>query len=150
MEITLNLGDLLKQKGYVKIPFKISKTNHLLVHASINNQKGLFILDTGASNSCIDFGDVDFFKLDAQASDHLATGAGSNQMETKLSHNNLIKLGKWSYANQMIIAMYLSHVNFALKSHKAKAVKGILGADILLNGEALIDYAHCFLYLKKP
>lgn len=149
MDIILNLSDLLKQKGYIKIPFKISKTNHLLVNGQINGIKGLFILDTGASNSCIDFSDIDFFKLTAEESEHLATGAGSNEMTTKVSYNNKLQLNAWTFNEQMIIAMDLSHVNHALKIHKAKPIKGILGADVLLKGEAFIDYAHCFLYLKR-
>jgi len=149
MKITISLEDILKQNSYVKIPFILSKTNHLLIKASINQLKGVFILDTGASNSCIDFSDIDFFNLNAVDSNHLATGAGSNQMPTKLSHQNEIKIGKWSSQNHTIIAMDLSHVNYALKQYKAKPVKGILGADILLAGEALIDYANNFLYLKK-
>ena len=149
MEITIYLSEILKQKGYTRIPFFISKTNHIIIRATINHQKGLFILDTGASNSCIDFDDIDFFKLKAETSDHLATGAGSNQMETKLSHQNTIKLGTWLFQNQMIIAMDLSHVNQALKNYKIKPIKGILGADILMLGDALIDYKNCFLYLKK-
>ena len=149
MEITIFLSEILKQKNYVRIPFFISKTNHIIIRATINQQKGLFILDTGASNSCIDFDDVDFFKIKTETSDHLATGAGSNQMETKLSHQNTIKIGTWLFQNQMIIAMDLSHVNQALKNFKIKPIKGILGADILMLGDALIDYNSCFLYLKK-
>jgi hypothetical protein len=149
MEITISLEAILKQKGYVKIPFALSKTNHLLIKASINKKNGVFILDTGASNSCIDFSDIDFFDLKAVDSNHLATGAGSNEMPTKLSHENEIKIGKWSIHDHTIIAMDLSHVNYALKQFKAKPVKGILGADILMAGEALIDYANSFLYLKQ-
>ena len=36
-----------------------------------------------------------------------------------------------------------------LKNFKIKPIKGILGADILMLGDALIDYNSCFLYLKK-
>ena len=47
-----HLQDILKKEKYKKINFKISKTQHLLVKATINGVSGDFILDTGASNSC--------------------------------------------------------------------------------------------------
>jgi hypothetical protein len=43
----------------------------------------------------------------------------------------------------------MSHVNTALVEHKAKPVHGILGADVLLEGKAIVDYANRYLYLKN-
>jgi hypothetical protein len=42
----------------------------------------------------------------------------------------------------------LSHVNEALIQHKSKPVHGIIGADVLLKGKAIVDYANYFLYLQ--
>ena len=63
-----NLHDVLKGKGYKKIPFKVSKTQHLLIKATINGVNGNFILDTGASNSCIGFENVSYFNVASKAS----------------------------------------------------------------------------------
>ena len=43
----------------------------------------------------------------------------------------------------------LSHVNTALTQHNAEEVHGIIGADILQKGKAVIDYNKNVLYLKK-
>jgi hypothetical protein len=43
----------------------------------------------------------------------------------------------------------LVHVNEALTSHKAMPVDGIIGADILKKGKAIIDYRKQGLYLKQ-
>jgi len=43
----------------------------------------------------------------------------------------------------------LSHVNEALKQHKAKPVHGIIGADVLMKGKAIVDYYNHCLYLLK-
>jgi len=59
------LQEILKKEGYKKINFKVSKTQHLLVKASINGVKGNFILDTGASNTCVGFEGIDLFHLTA-------------------------------------------------------------------------------------
>jgi hypothetical protein len=42
----------------------------------------------------------------------------------------------------------LSHVNEALEAYKSKPVHGIIGADVLLEGKAIIDYYNHYLYLK--
>ena len=44
---------LLYKKKYIKIPLKKMVTNHMELNAKINGIAGRFILDTGASNSCV-------------------------------------------------------------------------------------------------
>ena len=51
MSITLN--KYLKDSGYVSIKLNFLKTKHYSLEADINGINGRFILDTGASNSCI-------------------------------------------------------------------------------------------------
>lgn len=130
-----------------KIKFAITKTNHLLIKASINGIAGHFILDTGASNSCVGFDNVAEFNLTAADSETLAAGAGATDMVTKVSHKNTIKMGRWSDTNFNLVVFDLSHVNTALQQHKSKAVHGIIGADILIKGRAIIDYEQRCLFL---
>lgn len=144
-----NISDDLIKMGYKKIPFKISKTQHLIVKASINGVKGIFILDTGASNSCIGFDQVEFFKLDAKKSKTTASGAGATGMKTKIAANNLLQLGRWKDAEMTMVVFDLTHVNEALEGFKVKSVHGIIGADVLLKGKAIIDYYNHYLYLLK-
>ncbi|MFZ4105713.1 retropepsin-like aspartic protease [Flavobacterium sp.] len=140
---------LLKKEGYQKIKFKISKTQHLLIKVSVNGIKGNFILDTGASNSCVGFDSVELFQLSAGKSKTKASGAGATGMLTQLAKDNLLQINKWKHATFHLVIFDLSHVNEALLQHKAKPVHGIIGADILIVGKAIIDYYnHCF-YLKK-
>ncbi|RCS28429.1 acid protease [Polaribacter sp. WD7] len=143
------LEKILKKKKYIKIKLKKIKTNHLELKAKINGVKGNFILDTGASNSCVGLDHIDYFKLDAKESETKAAGAGATDMETKQSENNLLKIGDWKTNKFHLVLFNLSHVNTALTQHNAKEVHGIIGADILQKGKALIDYSKNVLYLKK-
>ena len=143
------LPELLKSEKYIRIPFKVSKTQHLYLNAKINGVKGLFILDTGASNSCVDFSGIDFFRLLAEESTTTASGAGANGMQTKISEGNELKLGRWKKRDFNLVVFDLSHVNQALVEYKTTPVQGIIGADILLEGKAIIDYYDHNLYLKK-
>jgi predicted aspartyl protease len=144
----INLQEALQQAKYKKIKFRITKTQHLLVKASINGVSGNFILDTGASNSCVGFESITLFGLTAGKSKTKAAGAGATGMHTQLAKNNTLKVGRWSTPEFHLVIFDMTHVNVALQQYKVKPVQGILGADILLEGEAIIDYANQCLYLK--
>ena len=62
--------------------------------------------------------------------------------------NNTLQLGRWKETDFHLVIFDLSHVNEALQQYKAKPVQGIIGADILLQGKAIIDYYNHCLYLK--
>ena len=142
------LHSFLTERGYTRTKLHLTKTNHFEIRATINGVKGIFILDTGASNSCVGFESVDLFKLQTEESEIKAAGAGATDMETKLSEKNEIKIGKWKNDKLALILFNLTHVNTALVNHKSKPVDGIIGADILKKGKAIIDYNKKYLYLK--
>ena len=137
-----NLHEVLKKENYKKIKFKVTKTQHLLIKAKINGVSGNFILDTGASNTCIGF------EMAAKKSKTKASGACGTGMKTQISSQNKLQLGSWKNKDLSIVIFDLSHVNEALESHKAKPVHGIIGADVLLEGKAIIDYFNHYVYLK--
>ena len=142
------LEKVLKRNKYKKIKFKVLKTQHLLIKAKINGIKGDFILDTGASNSCIGFESVAYFNLQTSASKTKAAGAGAIGMRTLVSKENKVEIGRWKHPDIVLVVFDLSHVNQALKEFKARPIHGIIGADVLQNGKSIIDYYnHCF-YLK--
>ncbi|WP_269234345.1 retropepsin-like aspartic protease [Flavobacterium flavigenum] len=143
-----NLHEVLKKEKYKKIKFKIIKTQHLLIKAKINGVSGNFILDTGASNSCVGFESIERFELTSKKSKTKAAGAGGTGMKTQISKQNLVQIGSWKNNDFGIVIFDLSHVNEALTQYKAKPVHGIIGADVLLEGKAIIDYYNHYLYLK--
>lgn len=143
------LQGFLLAKHYTKIKLKLAKTNHFEIKATINGVKGLFILDTGASSSCVGFEAVDRFNLTAKDSKIKAAGAGAIDMTTQLSKNNRIKIGTWKKDKVVLILFNLTHVNTALINHNSTPVDGIIGADILKKAKAIIDYEKKYLYLKK-
>jgi predicted aspartyl protease len=142
------LQEILKKEKYKKITFKVSKTKHLLIKAAVNGIAGNFILDTGASNSCVGFEGIDHFNLKAGKSKTKASGAGATGMFTQLAKNNSLQIGRWKTEKFHLVIFDMSHVNQALQQYKAKPVQGIIGADILLEGKAIIDYYNHCLYLQ--
>lgn len=144
-----DLKQFLKKKKYHKISLTLTATNHFEVMGKINGITGRFILDTGASNTCIGTDKIEYFNLISKESEVKAAGAGATEMETQLSTKNRLKLGNWKRKKQKIVLFDLVHINEALTNHKALPVDGIIGADILKKGKAIIDYGTSTLYLKK-
>jgi len=145
----MRLKTILRRKGYTYIKLRTMATKHLEIKASINGVKGRFILDTGASSSCVGFEGIEKFKLQVQETDTKAAGAGAVDMETKVSHKNSIKIKNWKYNAIPLVVFDLTHVNTALEQQSEDKIDGILGADILEKGKAIIDYKKKRVYLKK-
>ncbi|PCH76703.1 MAG: acid protease [Flavobacteriaceae bacterium] len=145
----MRLKYILKRKGYTSIKLRTMATKHLELKATINGIKGRFILDTGASSSCVGFEGIEKFKLKVQDTDTKAAGAGAVDMETKISHKNSIKIKDWKYKAITLVVFDLGHVNTALEQQSEGHIDGILGADILEKGNAVIDYKKKRLHLKK-
>jgi len=143
------LKKYLNKKKYITIPLTLTATHHLEVNASINGVNGRFILDTGASNSCVGIDKIGDFHLVSKESEVKAAGAGATNMETQLSTKNALKIGDWKQKKLKIILFDLQHINEALTAHEALPVDGIIGADVLQKGKAIIDYNTTTLYLKK-
>ncbi|NJB71007.1 hypothetical protein GGR42_001469 [Saonia flava] len=143
------LKKFLKKKNYIRIPLTLTATNHFEIEAKINGVTGRFILDTGASNTCVGLDKLKFFNLSSKESKVKAAGAGATDMETQISTKNLIEIGKWNKKKLKIVLFDLVHVNTALTTHNALPVDGIIGADVLKKGKAIIDYGKCHVYLKQ-
>ncbi len=144
----MNLATFLDKKKYKNIPLIKTKTGHFEFKASINGVKGRFILDTGASNTCVSLDLEEHFHLSSKETETKAAGAGALDIETKIAHNVELKIGKIRWNDWDLVLIDLSHVNTALTQHGVKSVEGIIGADLLNDGCAVIDYKKQVLYLK--
>ena len=145
MSITLN--KFLKKSGYVSIKLEFLKTKHYSLEVKINGINGKFILDTGASSSCICTSLEDKFKVISQKSKEKASSATSQMTHTKISKSNAIQIGKWE--NKIdLISFDMNHINSALSQKKVPPIDGIIGADILKKSKAILDYNLNNLYLK--
>ena len=142
------IRNLLEDKGFYRIPLKKLKSGHYKFSAKINSISGDFILDTGASTSCIGFNSVSYFFLKSEDSSIKAAGAGAINMKTKLARNNNIAIGFWSLTKIDFVLFDLSHVNEALLQVEEEQIHGIIGADFLKRTRAVIDYGRNCLYVK--
>ena len=143
----MRLKEFLIEKKYHCIKIKRTATNHFEIKAKINGKKGRFILDTGASNSCVGFDEIEKFNLITEVSEHKAAGAGEGEIDTQISKKNKIQIGDYTLKKVHLVLLDLTHINNALIKQEATPVNGIIGADILKKGKAVIDYGKKRLYL---
>jgi len=145
MSITLN--KFLKSKGYSSVKLIFLVTKHYLIEAKVNGIDGTFILDTGASNSCICTSLEDKFKVISKESKEKASSANSDMTNTKISKSNIIQIGKWEDKINLI-SFDMNHINNALSQKKVSPIDGILGADILKKSNSILDYKSNKLFMK--
>jgi hypothetical protein len=142
------LYQFLKPKGYVRARLQTLETNHYVVNVTLNCTTGRFILDTGASMTCVSIDLVDHFRLNAKPSEEKASSASSNELDTEVAHHNALIIGPWRSKRRSVVLFDLQAVNIALQKQDIEAVDGIIGADILKTSKAVIDYTNDWLYLK--
>ena len=144
----MQLRNLLEAKGFQRIVLRKMTTGHSTCRAELNTKKCVFIIDTGASSSCIDFEHVGLFNLIQEKSDVIAAGAGDSNMKTALAQNNVFKLKNHKTKNISFVLFDLSHVKKAISMVDPTIIHGILGADYLKKHSAVLDYGRNCMYLK--
>ena len=145
--MSLTKNSFLKSVGYISVKLKLLKTNHYLLKACINGVEGKFILDSGASSSCICLSLENKFKISSKKNKIKASSATSNMEDTRLSKNNTIELRKWR-STINLVSIDMTHINRVLNEKVTESVDGIIGADVLKKSKAVIDYESNKLYLK--
>ena len=145
--MSLTKNSFLKSVGYISVKLKLLKTNHYLLKACINGVEGKFILDSGASSSCICLSLESKFKIDSKKNKIKASSATSNMEDTRLSKNNTIEIRKWR-STINLVSIDMTHINRVLSEKETESVDGIIGADVLKKSKAVIDYESNKLYLK--
>ncbi|MAU58321.1 MAG: acid protease [Flavobacteriaceae bacterium] len=143
------LKDVLNKNQFVKIKLYKIKTQHLICFGSINDIKATFLVDTGASNSCLSIESKDLYNLKTQGEKFEASGASDKKMEAILSKECKFKLGRFLMKKQKFVLLDLNHINSLLKSQNIKKIDGIIGAEFLKANKAVIDYDNLNLFLKS-
>ena len=142
------LYQFLRSRGYSRVRLLTLPTNHYVVIATLNGTAGRFILDTGASTTCVSTELATHFHLNPKPSEEKASSASANELDTEVAHHNELVIGSWSSKRRSVVLFDMQAVNHALQKLDIETVDGIIGADILQSVNAIIDYKNDWLYLK--
>jgi predicted aspartyl protease len=128
--------------------FKLLKSNHIIIECKVNNVKGKFVLDTGASNSCINYLSTDKFNINFMISKEKASSATNQINQTFYSKDNLLKIGDLEKNNFDVFLFDMTYINDSLKEKGINELDGIIGSDVLKEFNANINYKKKVLSLE--
>ena len=143
-----DLEKFLTKAGYNKIKMRKIKTQHFICRAQINGIKAKLLIDTGASNSCVNQSQKKVFFLEKVGDNFEAAGAGEDKMTAAMSRSCQLQLGRHKVKPFAFILLDMQHINASLLSQGTRPIDGIFGADFLNKNKALIDYENQRLWIK--
>ena len=123
-----------------KISFLLTNSNHILIECEINYVSGIFIVDTGASNSCINYLAASKFNIEFEVSNETASSATNEINEIFNSKKNILKIGDFQKNDFDLILFDMTFINNSLKEKGISEVDGIIGGDILNKLNVCINY----------
>lgn len=121
------------------LPFEITATNHLLIELRINDYPSIFLVDTGASASCIDLSMVEILQLNTSEFNYQMSSANADIEQPILTESILMQSGDFKHRTTLI-AIDMSTINASLHPMHIGPVNGILGTDVLMELGAIIDF----------
>ena len=141
-------------KKTISIPLNIIDLHgdgfHPVLDIVIFNKPFKVVLDTGASRTAFD---RDLLiqaneMADIVASERLSTGLGTNTMESATAVIENIWIGDMMIPELEVAVLDLSTINVAYRELGHPEVLGVLGSDILMKYNAVIDFGKKTLKLK--
>lgn len=120
--------------------FTVTDSNHIIIECKVNSINGRFIVDTGASNSCIDIMLVEKFNLSFKKSNEKASSATDQINEIFFSKKNNLEIAGLIKNDFKLVIFDMSHINKSFDEKKIDKIDGIIGGDILLKFNATINY----------
>ena len=140
----------------INIPLKAIQLDeegfHLFVKIKINGKSANMLLDTGASKTVFDINRISHFlknKTDSfESFDKLSTGLGTSTMQSSFTLLKEIKLDHLKLKNYTAILLDMKHVNQSYEMIKLKPIEGVIGSDLLMKYNAVIDYQKKNLKLR--
>jgi predicted aspartyl protease len=123
---------------------------HLLVEAKAGRKKIRLIVDTGASKTVFDKSRIEQLfpnqKIKPIAS--LTTGLGTNSFPGATTILSSLSLGALKISKPQFLVLDLSHVNASYQSLGFQHIDGVLGSDLLLKYNAVLDFQTSSLHLN--
>ena len=146
----MDIGEFLAAKGYHPIRLRRAASGLDFVSLKLNGTRGLFLLDTGASNSVLHNALLTRYGISANSgiASETAIGAGG---EVRLSAHVIsgLELGGHTFALPQISATDLSVIISALSREQGVRIDGIIGQDLLILHGGVVDVAGERLFLRK-
>jgi predicted aspartyl protease len=146
--------NMVMAKKTISIPLNIIDLHgdgfHPVLDILIFNKPFKVVLDTGASRTAFDRDLLIQANEGANiiASERLSTGLGTNTMESATAVIENIWIGDMIIPEMEVAVLDLSAINVAYRELGHPEVLGVLGSDVLMKYNAVIDFGKKLLKLK--
>ena len=144
----MNLPCYLKSLGYTEVPFTFTRVNHIVIHAHVNGEDVVLIVDTGASRTCIAESCAERLGLTPGKVEKVAVSFALPKKTKASSKLESVDIGSLHLTNFETWLVDFSYINMLVQMKGEEFCDGVLGADILKQTSAVIDYRCNKLYLK--
>jgi predicted aspartyl protease len=138
-----------------EIPLEIRELQedsyHVFLKAKINGKVMRMLLDTGASKTVVDktFVETKLKTSKVKDSNNPTSSLHATVSTSSIMTAKSIEIGTVKIENYVVAVLDLTHVNQTYDSVKCKPIQGILGSDILVDKNAVIDYSKKTMKLKS-
>ncbi len=130
------------------INFEFTISNHIIIECKVNLIMSRLIIDTGASNSCINYLSAKKLNINFKKYNENASSATSIITDIFHSKNNILEISDYKNQNFEVVLFDMSQINNLLEDKGIKSVDGIIGGDILKKLRAKINYKKNILSLE--
>jgi hypothetical protein len=123
---------------------------HVFLEVKINGQKVFMLLDTGASRTVFDMETIKKIHsgIKLEENEDRATGLGTNTVENFIAVIDKLQIGTIEINDYETGVLDLTHVNDSYHKIDIPAIAGVLGSDVLMNYNAVINYSKKTLILS--
>lgn len=133
-------------EGYTAVPLTITSSRQVQVDGMLGGNHYAFCLDTGSSRTTIEQSVVDQGGFRSKLTNSVVRSPMNEFPDSKISQviGTQFRIGDYDLSNRKILAASL-HLT---KSDRGDIWAGLIGADILWDYDAVIDFGSKTLYLR--
>lgn len=144
----LPVETLLKERGYVAVPLKLLNTGHLCLNVQIEGRKVFVAVDTGAPFTHLDSERVKHLQLKWQPYVKEGDGKAPKTQANSWCEVRHFEIGGFDLGPIILWGNDLSDINSGIILYRVPQIDGLLGADVLSDLKAIIDYSTRNLYIR--
>lgn len=128
------------------IPLELIELEAMNYHLAVScrfddGSEGLWIIDTGASRTVFDLGLVAHYdQVETDEELVKSAGIGAERLETTLGELHPFSLGEFRIEPLIVALIDLSHINRLYYHATEREICGLIGSDLLMQFNAVIDY----------
>jgi len=131
----------------IEIPLQIIELEndnfHILIEGSFyDGTTANWIIDTGASKTVLDSNLNQFYEgvESDNEEDYQSAGINQGMLDTTVGLIDRLQLGDLEISNLKVALIDLKHVNEIYEKYTRYKIAGLIGGDILMNYQCVIDY----------